>query len=63
MQKAIAEKDAIFAICREVLDEVLDTSELDEIATGLQEQTMLISARARRLVEENARVRRDQEEC
>ena len=28
----------------------------------LQEQTMLISARARRLVEENARVRRDQDE-
>ena len=62
MQKIIAEKDAIFAACREVLDEVLDMSELDEIATRLQEQTMLISARARRLVEENARVRRDQEE-
>ena len=53
---------AIFTICREVLDEVLDTSELDRIATHLQEQTMLIAARARRLVEENARVRRDQEE-
>lgn len=62
MQKVIAEKDAIFAVCREVLDEVLNTSELDRIATRLQEQTMMISARARRLVEENARVRRDQDE-
>lgn len=62
MQKVIAEKDAIFAVCREVLDEVLDTSELDRNATQLQEQTVLISARARRLVEENARVRRDQDE-
>ena len=44
------------------LDEVLDTSELDRSAMLLQEQTMLISARARRLVEENARVRRDQDE-
>jgi len=61
MQKVIAEKDAIFTVCREVLDEVLDTRELDRIATWLQEQTMMISARARRLVEENARVRRDQE--
>ena len=62
MPKVISEKDAIFAICREVLDEVLDTSELDRSAMLLQEQTMMISARARRLVEENARVRRDQEE-
>ncbi|MGN0766227.1 MAG: recombinase family protein [Christensenellales bacterium] len=57
MQKVISEKDVIFAVCREALDEVLDRS-----ATRLQEQTMLISARARRLVEENARVRRNQEE-
>lgn len=62
MQKVISEKGTIFAVCREVLDEVLDTSELDGIAMHLQEQTMLISVRARRLVEENARVRRDQEE-
>lgn len=62
MQKIISEKDAIFAVCREALDEVLDTSELDRSATRLQEQTMLISARARRLVEENAKVRRNQEE-
>ena len=56
MKEVIAKKDAIFAVCREALDEVLDTSELDRSATRLQEQTMLISARARRLVEENARV-------
>jgi len=62
MQKVIDEKDVIFAVCREALDEVLDTSELDRIATRLQDQMMLLSARARRLVEENARVRRDQEE-
>ena len=62
IQKVIDEKDAIFAICREVLDEVLDTGELDGIAMHLREQTMLLSASARRLVEENARVRRDQEE-
>ena len=62
LQKVIAEKDAIFAVCCEVLDEVLDTCELDRSAMLLQEQTMLISARARRLVEENARVRRDQDE-
>ena len=62
MQEVITEKDAIFTVCREVLNEALDTSELDRIATRLQEQIMLISARARRLVEENARVRRDQDE-
>ena len=62
MQKVIVEKNAIFSVCREVLDEVLDTRELDRIAMLLQEQTTLTSARARRLVEENARVRRDQEE-
>ena len=62
MEKVISEKGTIFAVCREVLDEVLDTSELDGIAMHLQEQTMLISVRARRLVEENARVRRNQEE-
>lgn len=62
MQKVIAEKDAIFAVCREVLDEVLDTSELDRIATRLQDQALGMAERIRKLVEENARVRRDQEE-
>ena len=62
MQKVIAEKDAIFAVCREVLDEVLDTSELDRIATRLQDQALGMAERVRKLVEENARVRRNQEE-
>jgi hypothetical protein len=62
MQKVITEKDAIFAVCREVLDEVLDTSELDRIATRLQDQALGMAERVRKLVEKNARVRRDQEE-
>ena len=62
MQKVITEKDAIFTICREVLDEALDTSELDRIATRLQDQALGMAERVRKLVEENARVRRDQEE-
>lgn len=62
MQKVIAEKETIFAICREVLDEVLDTGELDRIATRLQDQALGMAERVRKLVEENARVRRDQEE-
>ena len=62
MQKVITEKDAIFAVCREVLDEVLDTSELDRIATRLQDQALGMAERVRKLIEENARVRRDQEE-
>ena len=62
MQKVIAEKDAIFTVCREMLDEVLDTSELDRIATRLQDQALGMAERVRKLVEENARVRRDQEE-
>ena len=62
MQKVITEKDAIFAVCREVLDEVLDTSELDRIATRLQDQALGMAERVMKLGEENARVRRDQEE-
>ena len=62
MQKVITEKDAIFAVCREVLDEVLDTSELDRIATRLQDQALGMAERVRKLIEENARVRRNQEE-
>ena len=62
MKKVITEKDAIFAVCREVLDEVLDTSELDRIATRLQDQALGMAERVRKLIEENARVRRDQEE-
>lgn len=62
MQKVITEKDAIFAVCREVLDEVLDTSELDREAAQAQDKMMVVAERVRKLVEENARVRRDQEE-
>ena len=62
MQKVIAEKETIFAVCREVLDEVLDTSDLDRIATRLQDQALGMAERVRKLVEENTRVRRDQEE-
>ena len=51
-----------FAVCREVLDEVHDTSELDRIATRLQDQALGMAERVRKLVEENARVRREQEE-
>ena len=57
MQKVISEKDAIFAVCRVVLDEVLDTSELDRIATRLQDQALGMAERVRKLFEENARVR------
>ena len=45
-----------------MLDEVLDTSELDRIATRLQDQALGMAERVRKLVEENAMVRRDQEE-
>lgn len=62
MKRVIAEKDAIFTVCREVLDEVLDTSDLDRIATRLQDQALGMAERVRKLVEENARVRRDQDE-
>ena len=62
MHKVIAEKEVIFAVCREVLDGVLDTSELDRVATRLQDQALGMAERVRKLVEENARVRRDQEE-
>ena len=61
MQKVITEKDVIFAVCREVLDEALDTSELDRIATRLQDQALGIAERVRKLVEENARVQMNQE--
>ena len=62
MQQVIAEKEVIFTVCRKVLDEVLDTSELDRVATRLQDQALGMAERVRKLVEENARVRRDQDE-
>ena len=41
---------------------MLDTRELDRITTRLQDQALGMAERVRKLVEENARVRRDQEE-
>ena len=58
----LREKGTIFTVCREVLDEALDTRELDRAATRLQDQALGMAARVRKLVEENARVLRDQEE-
>lgn len=55
-------QSTIFAVCREVLDEVLDTSELDRVATRLQDQALGMAERVRKLVEENARVQMNQEE-
>jgi site-specific DNA recombinase len=62
MQRVIHEKGAIFAVCREALDEVLDTAELDQTATRLQDQALGMAERVRALIDENARVRRNQEE-
>ena len=50
----------VLHVCREVLDEVLDTSELDRIETRLQDQALGMAERVRKLVEETARVRKDQ---
>ena len=62
MQRVIMDRETIFTVCREVLNEALDTSELDGVATRLQDQALGMAARVRKLVEENARVRRDQDE-
>lgn len=61
MQKVIAEKDAIIATCREMLEEP-DTNELNTEVARLENEASSIAERLRRLVEENARVRRDQKE-
>ena len=47
---------------KNLLHEALDTSDLDRIATRLQDQALGMAERVRKLVEENARVRRDREE-
>ena len=62
MQQVLSQKDAILAACREALDEAFDTTELDKAATRLQDQTLGMAERVRQLVEENARVQRDQDE-
>ena len=62
MQQVLSQKDAILTACREALDEAFDTAELDKAATRLQDQALGMAARVRQLVEENARVQRDQDE-
>ena len=61
MQKVIAEKDKIIATCRDML-EGPDTTELDAEVTRLENEASSIAERLRKLVEENARVRKDQME-
>lgn len=62
MQRVLSQKDEILTACREALDEAFDTTELDKAATRLQDQALGMAARVRQLVEENARVQRDQDE-
>ena len=58
----LSQKDEILTVCRKALDEAFDTTELDKAATRLQDQALGMAARVRQLVEENARVQRDQDE-
>ena len=62
MQRVLSQKDAVLTACREALDEAFDTAELDKAATRLQDQALGMAERVRQLVEENARVQRDQDE-
>ena len=62
MQQVFSQKEEILTACREALDEAFDTTELDKAATRLQDQALGMAARVRQLVEENARVQRDQDE-
>lgn len=59
MQRVIREKDAITAACRETLED-LDTAELDANTIRLQEKATLVVVRLRKMIEESARVRKDQ---
>ncbi len=61
MQRVLREKDAIIAACRETLED-LDTAELDAEVGWMQEKATVIAERLRKLVEVNAKVRRDQAE-
>ena len=61
MQRVIREKDTIIATCRELL-EGIDTVELDAEVSWLENEASSIAERLRKLVEENARVRKDQME-
>ena len=62
MQQVFSQKEEILTACREALDEAFDTTVLDKAATRLQDQALGMAARVRQLVDENARVQRDQDE-
>ena len=62
MQQVLSQKDEILTACHEALDEAFDTTELDKAATRLQDQALGMAERVRQLVDENARVQRDQDE-
>ena len=62
MQQVSSQKEEILTACRKALDEAFDTTELDKAATRLQDQALGMAERVRQLVEENARVQRDQDE-
>lgn len=61
MERVIAEKDAIIATCRDML-EGIDTAEFDAEVARLENEASSVAERLHKLVEENARVRRDQAE-
>ena len=61
MQRVLREKDAIIAACRETL-EVIDTAKFDAEVARLENEASSVAERLRKLVVENARVRRNQAE-
>ena len=61
MQRVLREKDAITAACQKKLVE-LDTAELGAEVARLENEASSIAECLRKLVEENARVQRDQKE-
>lgn len=61
MQRVLREKDAIITVCRETL-EVIDTAEFDAEVARLENEASSIAERLHKLVEKNARVRKDQME-
>lgn len=61
MQRVLRDKDVITDTCREMLDE-LDIAKIDAEVAWLKNEESSVAERLRKLVEENARMRRDQEE-
>ena len=61
IQRVFREKDTIIATCRERLED-LDTAELDAEVERLENKISSVAERLRKLVVENARVRRNQAE-